>query len=139
VVSKTKKKASTKSIKGINRRRWRRKTPIKNVITASSAVLSSVHRRISKLLTKLGLTRFSSSNRKRNRYKNFLRIDVVAADVDDLRAWKGWVESRLRQLTLMIERDTIGKLQCHPYPREYIDDTRKSGILNFQPQLLGGE
>ncbi|KAI5422809.1 nuclear poly(A) polymerase 4 isoform X1 [Lathyrus oleraceus] len=58
-------------------------------------------------------------------YKNFLQIDIVAADVDDLRNWKGWVESRLRQLTLMIERDTFGKLQCHPYPREYIDPSRK--------------
>nr|GEX25844.1 nuclear poly(A) polymerase 4-like isoform X1 [Tanacetum cinerariifolium] len=28
-------------------------------------------------------------------------VDIVAADPDDLRAWKGWVESRLRQLTLM--------------------------------------
>ncbi|KAF1898499.1 hypothetical protein Lal_00032079 [Lupinus albus] len=57
-------------------------------------------------------------------YKNYLQVDLVAADVDDLRAWKGWVESRLRQLTLMIERDTIGKLQCHPYPHEYMDTSR---------------
>lgn len=64
-------------------------------------------------------------------YKNFLQIDIVAADVDDLRAWKGWVESRLRQLTLMIERDTIGKLQCHPYPREYIDNSRKCSHSAF--------
>lgn len=35
-------------------------------------------------------------------YKNYLQVDIVAADVDDLRAWKGWVESRLRQLTLMV-------------------------------------
>ena len=35
-------------------------------------------------------------------YKNYLQVDVVAADPDDLRAWKGWVESRLRQLTLMV-------------------------------------
>lgn len=85
MVSKTKKKASTKSIKDINRRRWRRKTPIKNVVAASSAVLSSIHRRISKLLTKLGLTRLSSSNRKRNSYKilkksahfNFQQQDTV--------------------------------------------------------------
>ncbi|WJX22497.1 protein-serine/threonine phosphatase [Trifolium repens] len=68
MVSKTKKKAPIKSIKDINRRRWRRKTPIKNVVAASSAVLSSIHRRISKLLTKLGITRLSS-NRKRNSYK----------------------------------------------------------------------
>ena len=35
-------------------------------------------------------------------YKNYLQVDVIAADGDDLRAWKGWVESRLRQLTLMV-------------------------------------
>ncbi|KAK7294269.1 hypothetical protein RJT34_17156 [Clitoria ternatea] len=57
-------------------------------------------------------------------YKNYLQVDVVAADVDDLRTWKGWVESRLRQLTLMVERDTFGKLQCHPYPHEYFDTSR---------------
>ncbi|OMO66508.1 hypothetical protein COLO4_30523 [Corchorus olitorius] len=48
-------------------------------------------------------------------------VDIVAADADDLRSWKGWVESRLRQLTLMIDRDTYGKLQCHPYPHDYVD------------------
>ncbi|GMQ08487.1 hypothetical protein CsSME_00052196 [Camellia sinensis var. sinensis] len=35
-------------------------------------------------------------------YKNYLQVDIVAADTDDLRSWKGWVESRLRQLTLMV-------------------------------------
>lgn len=108
-------------------------------------------------------------------YKNYLQVDIVAADVDDLRAWKGWVESRLRQLTLMvfsttfigflcnayvvrdcnttkqilmkeffppssifvflkhlqIERDTIGKLQCHPYPHEYIDATKQCAHCAF--------
>ncbi|KAI7727671.1 hypothetical protein M8C21_001127, partial [Ambrosia artemisiifolia] len=58
-------------------------------------------------------------------YKNYLQVDIVAADPDDLRAWKGWVESRLRQLTLMIERDTQGKLQCHPYPHDYIDPSKQ--------------
>eukprot|EP00252_Welwitschia_mirabilis_P022027 TRINITY_DN5823_c0_g1_i2.p1 TRINITY_DN5823_c0_g1~~TRINITY_DN5823_c0_g1_i2.p1 ORF type:complete len:425 (-),score=74.43 TRINITY_DN5823_c0_g1_i2:116-1390(-) len=54
-------------------------------------------------------------------YRNYLQIDIVAADTDDLRIWRGWVESRLRQLTLKIERDTFGMLQCHPYPCEYSD------------------
>ncbi|XP_076910328.1 nuclear poly(A) polymerase 4-like isoform X1 [Bidens hawaiensis] len=54
-------------------------------------------------------------------YRNYLQVDIVAANTDDLRSWKGWVESRLRQLTLMIERDTMGKLQCHPYPHDYSD------------------
>uniref|UniRef100_A0A7N0V027 polynucleotide adenylyltransferase n=1 Tax=Kalanchoe fedtschenkoi TaxID=63787 RepID=A0A7N0V027_KALFE len=64
-------------------------------------------------------------------YKNYLQVDVVAADIDDLRAWKGWVESRLRQLTLMIERDTYGKLQCHPYPHEYVDTSKNCSHCAF--------
>ncbi|XP_031255749.1 nuclear poly(A) polymerase 4-like [Pistacia vera] len=64
-------------------------------------------------------------------YKNYLQVDIVAADVDDLRAWKGWVESRLRQLTLMIERDTYGKLQCHPYPHEYVDSSKPCSHCAF--------
>lgn len=35
-------------------------------------------------------------------YKNYLRIDISAENVDDLRNWKGWVKSRLRQLTLKV-------------------------------------
>ncbi|KAJ8531381.1 hypothetical protein K7X08_026815 [Anisodus acutangulus] len=54
-------------------------------------------------------------------YKNYLQVDIVAADNDDLLAWKGWVESRFRQLTLKIERDTNGMLQCHPYPNDFVD------------------
>ncbi|KAL2338021.1 hypothetical protein Fmac_012467 [Flemingia macrophylla] len=64
-------------------------------------------------------------------YKNFLQVDVVAADVDDLRSWKGWVESRIRQLTLMIERDTYGKLQCHPYYFEFVDTSRHCAHCAF--------
>lgn len=64
-------------------------------------------------------------------YKNYLQVDIVAADVDDLRAWRGWVESRLRQLTLMIERDTLGKLQCHPYPHDYADVSRQCSHCAF--------
>lgn len=35
-------------------------------------------------------------------YRNYLQIDIVAANTDDLLSWKGWVLSRLRQLTLMV-------------------------------------
>jgi poly(A) polymerase len=35
-------------------------------------------------------------------YKNYLQIDISAENVDDLRNWKGWVKSRLRQLTLKV-------------------------------------
>ncbi|OMO86631.1 hypothetical protein COLO4_21002 [Corchorus olitorius] len=58
-------------------------------------------------------------------YKNYLQVDILSADADDLLAWKGWVESRLRQLTLKIERDTNGMLQCHPYPNEYVDTSKQ--------------
>ncbi|KAK9149359.1 hypothetical protein Scep_008116 [Stephania cephalantha] len=64
-------------------------------------------------------------------YKNYLQVDIVAEDADDLLSWKGWVESRLRQLTLMIERDTCGVLQCHPYPTEYEDTTKQSSHCAF--------
>ncbi|CAO2813373.1 unnamed protein product [Amaranthus hypochondriacus] len=65
------------------------------------------------------------------KYKNYLQIDIIAADANDLRAWKGWVESRLRQLTLKIERDTLGKLQCHPYPHNLIDPSKQCAHCVF--------
>ncbi|XP_074285368.1 nuclear poly(A) polymerase 4-like [Silene latifolia] len=64
-------------------------------------------------------------------YKNYLQVDIFAADADDLRAWRGWVESRLRQLTLMIERDTLGKLQCHPCQQYLVDPTRQCDHCAF--------
>lgn len=57
-------------------------------------------------------------------YKNYLQIDVTAANIDDLRKWKGWVESRLRQLTLKIERYTFNMLQCHPHPGDFSDKSK---------------
>jgi len=35
-------------------------------------------------------------------YKNYLQIRIAGANGDDFRQWKGWVESRLRQLTLKV-------------------------------------
>ncbi|CAK7349665.1 unnamed protein product [Dovyalis caffra] len=56
-------------------------------------------------------------------YKNYLQIDISAENEDDLRQWKGWVESRLRQLTLKIERHTYNMLQCHPHPGKFSDES----------------
>ncbi|KAG6698621.1 hypothetical protein I3843_08G027200 [Carya illinoinensis] len=42
-------------------------------------------------------------------YKNYLQVDVIAADTDDMLAWKGWVESRFRQLTLKGVRGQEGQ------------------------------
>ncbi|XP_047327859.1 nuclear poly(A) polymerase 4-like isoform X3 [Impatiens glandulifera] len=64
-------------------------------------------------------------------YRNYLQVDIVAADDGDLLAWRGWVESRLRQLTLKIERDTYGKLQCHPYPNVYLDPSKTCSHSSF--------
>ncbi|KAG9449007.1 hypothetical protein H6P81_008972 [Aristolochia fimbriata] len=57
-------------------------------------------------------------------YKNYLQIDITAGNDNDLRKWKGWIESRLRQLTLKIERHTCGVLQCHPRPGDFSDKSR---------------
>ncbi|CAN4121750.1 unnamed protein product [Withania somnifera] len=57
-------------------------------------------------------------------YRNYLRIDIAAESDDDMRQWKGWVESRIRLLTLKIERDTAGVLQCHPHPGEFSDKSK---------------
>ncbi|XVF12270.1 hypothetical protein REPUB_Repub08aG0101100 [Reevesia pubescens] len=57
-------------------------------------------------------------------YKNYLQIDISAENDDNLRKWKGWVESRLRQLTLKIERHTYNMLQCHPHPGDFQDKSR---------------
>lgn len=64
-------------------------------------------------------------------YKNYLEIDITAADEDDLRNWKGWVESRLRKLTLMIEKHTFGLLQCHPHPNNFSDKSRSFHCCYF--------
>ncbi|GAA0164578.1 mRNA polyadenylation factor [Lithospermum erythrorhizon] len=57
-------------------------------------------------------------------YTNYLQIDIAAENEDDMMNWKGWVESRIRMLTLKIERDTNGVLQCHPHPGEFSDKTK---------------
>ncbi|KAJ4901352.1 Nuclear poly(A) polymerase 1 [Raphanus sativus] len=57
-------------------------------------------------------------------YKNYLQINISASNVDDLKKWRGWVESRFRQLTLTIERHTYDMLQCHPHPHGFQDDSR---------------
>ncbi|KAI3840273.1 hypothetical protein MKW92_000522 [Papaver armeniacum] len=64
-------------------------------------------------------------------YKNYLQIEISAENDDDLRNWKGWVESRLRQLTLKIERDTFGMLQCHPHPADFSDKSKRCHCCYF--------
>ncbi|MCL7022759.1 hypothetical protein MKW94_011033 [Papaver nudicaule] len=64
-------------------------------------------------------------------YKNYLQIEIRAENDDDLRNWKGWVESRLRQLTLKIEWHTFGMLQCHPHPGDFSDESKPCHCYYF--------
>ncbi|CAN6236068.1 unnamed protein product [Urochloa humidicola] len=53
-------------------------------------------------------------------HKSYLQVDAaVGGGEDELREWKGWVESRLRQLVAKVERDTCGQLLCHQNPHAY--------------------
>ncbi|KAK1551133.1 hypothetical protein Q3G72_030849 [Acer saccharum] len=59
-----------------------------------------------------------------------VEVDMVAVDADDLLAWKGWVESRFRQLTLKIVR--VGDL-CRVVSNEHaadLDSLVENGCLN---------
>ncbi|CAM0876109.1 unnamed protein product [Alopecurus aequalis] len=57
-------------------------------------------------------------------YRNYLEVGITARNEDDLRNWKGWVESRLRQLVLKFERYTHEMLLAHPHPRDFSDGSR---------------
>lgn len=53
-------------------------------------------------------------------HKSYLQVDAtVAGGEDELREWKGWVESRMRQLVAKVERDTAGELLCHQNAHSY--------------------
>ncbi|KAK0571535.1 hypothetical protein LWI29_017644 [Acer saccharum] len=72
-------------------------------------------------------------------YKNYLQVDMVAADADDLLAWKGWVESRFRQLTLkwmalemlwsFVDSESRGSLQGGEHAAD-LDSLVENGCLN---------
>ncbi|KAJ3696749.1 hypothetical protein LUZ61_000454 [Rhynchospora tenuis] len=64
-------------------------------------------------------------------YKNYLQIDVAAQNEYDFRQWHGWVESRLRILTLKIGNCSYDKLQVHPYPGYFCDNTRPHSCSFF--------
>jgi len=51
-------------------------------------------------------------------HKHYLQVDATARDEEAHRRWEGWVESRLRQLVLAVERCTGGALALHPWPAE---------------------
>ncbi|CAN6249916.1 unnamed protein product [Urochloa humidicola] len=62
-------------------------------------------------------------------HKSYLQVDAsVGGGEDELREWKGWVESRLRQLVAKVERDTCGQLLCHQNPHAYDADPAHHGL-----------
>ncbi|TVU11215.1 hypothetical protein EJB05_44788 [Eragrostis curvula] len=64
-------------------------------------------------------------------YRNYLKIEITARSEDDLRNWKGWVESRLRTLVLKIERYTREMLLSHPNPRDFVNSSRSLHCFYF--------
>ncbi|XP_062179753.1 nuclear poly(A) polymerase 1-like [Phragmites australis] len=64
-------------------------------------------------------------------YRNYLEVKITARNEDDLRNWKGWVESRLRTLVLKIERYTHEMILAHPYPRDFSDKSRPLHCFYF--------
>ena len=52
-------------------------------------------------------------------YNHYLRIDVVAGSEAEHVLWSGWCESRLRQITLKIEKTPTLQLLLHPNPRDF--------------------
>ncbi|TKW36260.1 hypothetical protein SEVIR_2G428900v4 [Setaria viridis] len=64
-------------------------------------------------------------------YKNYLEVNITARNEDDLRNWKGWVESRLRTLVLKIERYSHETILAHPYPRDFSDKSRPLHCFYF--------
>ncbi|CAL5025741.1 unnamed protein product [Urochloa decumbens] len=62
-------------------------------------------------------------------HKSYLQVDAaVGGGEDELREWKGWVESRMRQLVAKVERDTCGQLLCHQNPHAYDAEPAHSGL-----------
>eukprot|EP00898_Chlorokybus_atmophyticus_P000697 jgi/Chlat1/1628/Chrsp127S01879 len=75
-------------------------------------------------------------------YKNFLQVNIVAASEADHRLWHGWAMSKLRFLPLKVERGTHGRLQIHPWPKEYTDgksDAQSAVFMGLQPQRTSSQ
>uniref|UniRef100_A0A803N9I4 polynucleotide adenylyltransferase n=1 Tax=Chenopodium quinoa TaxID=63459 RepID=A0A803N9I4_CHEQI len=76
---------------------------------------------------------YLSMNSSYNVSPSTLRIMMEQLEILSLTRHAGalWVESRFRQLTRMIERDTLGKLQCHPCPHDLFDPSRQRAHCAF--------
>jgi poly(A) polymerase len=68
-------------------------------------------------------------------YKNYLQVDIIAEDGEDLRLWKGWVESRLRQLTLKVIC-CLSSLLCTPSIPQKTNRFHVLGYVTSMPRFV---
>ena len=61
--------------------------------------------------------RLLEESRLFSRYKNYLQIELSAASEDNLKKWRGHVESRLRVLVQRLE--LVPQARIHPWPTAY--------------------
>ncbi|XP_059065629.1 nuclear poly(A) polymerase 3 isoform X2 [Cryptomeria japonica] len=61
-------------------------------------------------------------------YEYFVQIYLTASDVDDLRNWRGWAESRFRHLLLKFEKLPA---YCDPSPAPYFDENGREPHCYF--------
>jgi poly(A) polymerase len=71
------------------------------------------------------------------RYRNYLQIDVSAANQEQLRMWQGWVESRLRHLTLKLEQLLIKQALPHPFPDAFKLGNKQVGEIEKASFFVG--
>jgi poly(A) polymerase len=54
------------------------------------------------------------------KFDSYLILDILAANDEDLAAWKGWVEARTRLLVVDLEKSGLPLNLVQPYPKTYV-------------------
>lgn len=52
-------------------------------------------------------------------YTNYIQIDIVSTNEADFKKWIGYIESKLRKITKMIEDEKFKQIKLHPFPTEF--------------------
>lgn len=79
------------------------------------------------------------------RHRHFFQVIAVAKGEAEHRAWSGYVESKVRHLTLCLERDAAQDIDCAPfYPEAFEqnydgEDTEGLLLLHFHLQQQHGQ
>ena len=66
-------------------------------------------------------------------YSVYLEIDILATNQEDFKIWHGYVESKLRNLTKLLEEAV--QVKIHPFPNEYKLSDNK---FNFSSSFFFG-